>query len=100
MFTWLVVRTNWLPLYTEFGSSIGGTRPRLVGGRDGDGLALRVVKTVVGLDVQDHAKTPWEDECQNGSGEYAWPNWDGEKVAAVVGVIEPLLEVVRLNLQI
>jgi hypothetical protein len=83
---------------TEFGSSIGGKRLGLVGGCDSDGLSLGVVKTVVGLDVENHAETPGEDERQNGSGENARPDRDCKEIAAVVSVVEPLLEVVRLNL--
>jgi hypothetical protein len=65
---------------------------------DSDGLSLGVVKTVVGLDVENHAETPGEDERQNGSGENARPDRDCKEIAAVVSVVEPLLEVVRLNL--
>jgi hypothetical protein len=85
---------------TEFGSSIGGKRQRLVGGRDSDGLALGVVEAVVGLDVEDHAKSPGEDERQNGSGEDGRQNRNREKIAAVVSVVEPFFEVIRLNLKI
>lgn len=58
---------------------------------DADGLALRVVKPIHDLDVDDHAESAAENHQQQDCDQDARPDGHGEEGDAVVGVTETLL---------